>query len=623
MRIRTFVCAIAFGGLLVPMFARADGMVISPPNYWVEETGQKAAILYEKGVETMVLSTSFQGNTKDFAWIVPTPSKPDVSKGTQEVFTNLQRLTQTFDDYQQPLGLGAGVKLENVGSSGVTVIEEKQVDYYDVAVLAATEKDALSNWLKDNGYNFPEAASYLLQEYINNHWYFVAMRVNPESLAFTNVSQQLRAGGATPVVLRFSTERIVYPLRISSALERTPVTVDPVSTVIEQPLPIATYVPGAFDQAISVTPGHTPVYLVGSNFPNRQGGISAHIKLRDTTEPYRSILSLHDGAGADRMQFRLGTDSTGTYMQFIQYPGTTGAVAWRTEQPVRIVPGVFYQVAVMWSADKQPEFYLNGEAKKTIAAYGETTWFGKDPEEGSKVVIGGRGASADPLQGDIDDVVVYNRLVYNGDLMNLNNNAAGTLNASQGLSGASFYAPFNASAIAVDGNGKALVQLSAFSGNAAIIKKPTPTIIAPVSSQRITLYVLTDERKDATGFSTQYANWFPKQTVRDLAFASAGAPLLSAGSKKLFVTVLTRTLSGTGTLDDVFFRTAATQETMGTSPGTTGAALDWKFWIFVGGCILLSSILLIFLLWRTRKPRSQPPYPPVQSQPPYPPYNSQ
>jgi hypothetical protein len=575
-------------------------MVIAPPDYWVEETGQKAVIFYEKGVETLVLSTSFRGDAKDFAWIVPTPSKPDVSKGTQEVFTNLQKYTQESSLRLENVGGTLGLGGSQTATDSVTVIEEKQVDYYDVAVLAATDKDALANWLKEKGYNFPESASYLLQEYINNNWYFVAMRVNPESLAFTNVNQQLRSGGATPVVLRFSTERIVYPLRISSALEGKVNPVVPAATSTgSTDVPTPTYVPSAFGQALSLTSGGAPVYVVGTNFPNRQGGIAAHIKLRDTTASYRSILSLHDSTGADRMQFRLGTDSQGTYMQFIQYPATGSSVAWRTDQRLQFVPEVYYHVAVIWSADKQPEFYLNGEAQKTVPAYGETSWFGEDPEEGSKVVIGGRGAASDPLHGDIDDVVVYNRQVYNGDIMNLHSNAASALTASQGLTGASFYAGFNNSTSAVDGNDKILVQLSAFDVAPVVVKRPTTTI-TPIRSQPITLYVISDERKDATGFSTRYANWFPKQTVRDLAFASDGAPMLPAESKKLFVTVLTRTISRTGTLEDVFFRTATSQETLGLSPGESGADVDWKFWAFVGGSAGISVILLVVLLWRTR-----------------------
>lgn len=612
MRIRQLASLLALGALLVPLAVQADGMVIPPPNYWIEETGQKAVIFHEKGVETLVLSTSFRGDAKDFAWIVPSPSKPDVSKGTQEVFTNLQKLTQTQYDIQPMYGLGAS-KLENIGSSGVTVIEEKQVDYYDVAVLAATDRDALSNWLKEKGYNFPESAAYLLQEYINNSWYFVAMRVNPESLAFTNVNQQLRQGSATPVVLRFSTERIVYPLRISSALEQQGEHPVDTPTVQNPDVPVGTFVPGAFDQALSVTPGHAPAYVVGKNFPNREGGISAHVKLRDTTESYRSILSLHDAAGADRMQFRLGTDSQGTFMQFIQYPATGGFVAWRTEQRLHFVPEVYYHVAVMWSADTQPEFYLNGVAQKTVPAYGETTWFGKDPSDGTKVVIGGRSTMNDPLQGDIDDIVVYNRKVYNGDIMNLHSNSARDLTEAQALKGAAFYNSFNGSTAAVDGDGRVLTQLSSFSGT-SVVGQPSSTVASPIQLQSLTLYVITDERKDATNFNTSYANWFPQQTVRDLAFASDGAPLLPADSKKLFVTVLTRTLSGTGTLDDVFFRSATSQETIGTSPGESGADIDLRFWTFLGGTIALSGALLTVLLVRTRKSRPSAPLPPNISQ---------
>ncbi len=613
MNIRTWVCAVAFGSLLVPLFAQADGMVIAPPDYWMEETGQRAVIFHEKGVETLVVSTSFQGDAKDFAWIVPTPSKPEVSKGTQEVFTNLQRLTQVTH----------GVQIENVGGtlglgadsnyrSPVTVIEEKQVDYYDVAVLAATDKDALSNWLKEKGYNFPESASYLLQEYINNQWYFVAMRVNPESLSFTNVNSQLRSGGATPVVLRFATERIVYPLRISSAIEKQQVTAPtPTDTLVtDEGAASATFVPGKFGKAVTVGRVKKLYYRVGAAYPNQVGTIAANIKLRAGSGPYRSIVALHDPQGNDRMQFRLGgSDSGGYFVQFIQYPSTGGFVAWRTNEYIKFTPETNYHVAVTWAPESRPQIYINGEAKSTVPAYGETTWAGKDAVENSVLVVGGRATETNDFDGDIDDLVILNNGMTAPEVAKLAADGADGTGVSVMHGGAAqgsivAFGSFDDTTKLVNGAGVAVPQLTRY----PTIRKTTT--IAPTRSQTITLYVLANERKDATGFSTRYANWFPKTTVRDLAFASDGAPLLPAESKKLFVTVLTRTVSGTGTLEDVFFRTATSQATMGTAPGATGADVDWKFWVFVGGCATLSGVFLVVLLWRTRsRGKPQPPQP--------------
>ena len=61
----------------------------------------------------------------------------------------------------------------------------------------------------NNNYNFPDSASYILDSYIDNGWYFVAMKINPQSLEWKDVPQQLREGHATPVVLKFKTDKIM------------------------------------------------------------------------------------------------------------------------------------------------------------------------------------------------------------------------------------------------------------------------------------------------------------------------------------------------------------------------------------------------------------------------------
>jgi len=203
--------------LFIPAAVSADGMIITPPNFWGRETDQKAAIFYDQGIETMVVSIKFEGNAKDFGWIIPVPNKPTVTKGSQKLFTALAELTQA----QLPTRAGLPDMSQGLGGAQkqpVTVVEEKTIEYYDVKILTSTDKEALTKWFKDNNFNFPETASYILDSYINNNWYFVAMKISPESSQSQTINQELKSGTATPVSLSFKAEHLVYPLRISSVV---------------------------------------------------------------------------------------------------------------------------------------------------------------------------------------------------------------------------------------------------------------------------------------------------------------------------------------------------------------------------------------------------------------------
>ena len=210
--------------LFIPAILSADGMMLTPPNYWARETDQKAVIFYDQGIETMVISIRFEGNAKDFGWIIPVPDKPIVTKGSQKLFSALQKLTQarpptTYGLLDMSQGLS--------GARGpVTIVEEKTIEYYDVKVLTSTDKEALAKWFKDNNFSFPEASSYVLDSYINNNWYFVAMKINPESLQSQTVNQELKSGTATPVAMSFKAKNLVYPLKISSVVTGDPIIID-------------------------------------------------------------------------------------------------------------------------------------------------------------------------------------------------------------------------------------------------------------------------------------------------------------------------------------------------------------------------------------------------------------
>lgn len=194
----------------------ADGGYFPHPGYWVRPGQQKAVIFHEDNTENMILTSNFQGDAKDLVWIIPTPTRPEITKANEKVFTNVQKLVKPQYQYRfeyQTFGKAATAGMEDVG---VVVIESKKVDYYDVNVLLATNSQDLIKWFNDNDYDYPEDYAHVLNYYINKGWYFTAIKVSPESEGATEVIQDLKEGHPTPVKLVFLTEKVVYPLKISS-----------------------------------------------------------------------------------------------------------------------------------------------------------------------------------------------------------------------------------------------------------------------------------------------------------------------------------------------------------------------------------------------------------------------
>ncbi|MDD3887744.1 MAG: DUF2330 domain-containing protein [Patescibacteria group bacterium] len=199
---------------ILPFVVSADGGIIPPPNYYVREDSQKAVIVYDQGMETLILSVEFSGDAKQFGWLIPTPARPEVSKSSDELFKSLEDLTVGERVYQP-----ADMMLERTQGLGspesVTVLERKKIDIYDIAVLESTSSQDLAKWLKENGFQYPENEAYIFDDYIKNNWIFTAVKVQSEFLD-TVASKRLSEGRATPLQLVFKSENIVYPLKISA-----------------------------------------------------------------------------------------------------------------------------------------------------------------------------------------------------------------------------------------------------------------------------------------------------------------------------------------------------------------------------------------------------------------------
>jgi hypothetical protein len=214
----------------------ANGGVFVDFGEHVYLPSQKAAILWDGTTETMIISTKIQSeNLSNMAWVTPVPSSidPQISEGNIEVFNEI---AESFAEYTGGgyyysgseiffsifllfiigavlLGIAfvakkikltvfivlflvmiicasfffflyiyTGGMIAGTSESGyqdVEVLEMKTVDFYDIAVLKATNATNLVSWLEENDFIVSEDSIPILQEYCNlDNFYFIVNKID-------------------------------------------------------------------------------------------------------------------------------------------------------------------------------------------------------------------------------------------------------------------------------------------------------------------------------------------------------------------------------------------------------------------------------------------------------------
>jgi hypothetical protein len=200
--------------LFLAILSFADGFILWKDLSPLERADQRAFIYYDEGKETLILSLNYRGAGNDFAWLIPTPSVPNVSKAPDDFFQQLDGMLISLGGYPEMkeghLGdVGASVPM--MGGEEVEVISRQKIGIYDVAVVKSTDPYALKNWLDREGYKLPSSAPNILKPYIEKKWCFVAVKISKDEFKGKRIGE----GYLSPIRIDFATPTILYPLRVS------------------------------------------------------------------------------------------------------------------------------------------------------------------------------------------------------------------------------------------------------------------------------------------------------------------------------------------------------------------------------------------------------------------------
>jgi hypothetical protein len=149
------------------------------------------------------------------ALVMPVPARTAFALGDEPAFARVAALTRPRVEQRERYRLFAesgddgegGGAPRATGEGAVEVVDAQQLGPLGVVTLRGDDAGVVTTWLRDHGFPVPRGLEPIAQEYLDRGWLLVAVRLRG------------RAGGEVrrlqPLVLRFPSDEVVYPLRMS------------------------------------------------------------------------------------------------------------------------------------------------------------------------------------------------------------------------------------------------------------------------------------------------------------------------------------------------------------------------------------------------------------------------
>lgn len=196
-----------------------------PQGEEVRIAEEEAAIVWNPATRTehFIRKAAFHSTTRAFGFLVPTPTKPELSEVTDDVFRELaEGIAPRIDrarGYKISLGswlvegcrtLSTGMKKGEtaLADDPVRVIATGHVAGFDASVLEADDAAALARWLGDHGFAQSPQLTQWLARYVAERWKITAFVVASDEPGTKRFDVETRA-----IDMTFQTDRPFYPYR--------------------------------------------------------------------------------------------------------------------------------------------------------------------------------------------------------------------------------------------------------------------------------------------------------------------------------------------------------------------------------------------------------------------------
>jgi len=204
----------------------------------------QVAIVRDGNRTVMTMSNDFEGAVKDFATVIPVPTritKEQIHIGERKLIDHLDAYTAPrLVEYHDPdpcrqvmymedsSGGGGGARTvrrfngnkKSAARLGVTIEAKYTVGEYDIVILSAKQSSGLQIWLSREGYKVPPKARKILGSYIKQKMKFFVAKVNLKEMA------KREANGDSPflrpIQVAYESNKFMLPIRLGTVNSNGP-----------------------------------------------------------------------------------------------------------------------------------------------------------------------------------------------------------------------------------------------------------------------------------------------------------------------------------------------------------------------------------------------------------------
>ncbi|MEO6722784.1 MAG: DUF2330 domain-containing protein [Ferruginibacter sp.] len=231
MKNKLIIIAVIIG--VSPMLYSFCGFYVSKADGTLKNKTSQVILVRDGNRNVITMYNDFQGDTKDFAMVVPVPvvlKKNDIHVVDQAIFQRLNdysapRLVEYYDENpcnsyktvmdmevkSAPMSEMVVSGYSRKKSDGVKVEAKYIVGEYDILILSAKESGGLKEWLTTNGYKIPAGAEEVLEPYIKSNLKFFVVKVNEKE------KKKLPGNFLRPLQISFNSPKFMLPIRLGMA----------------------------------------------------------------------------------------------------------------------------------------------------------------------------------------------------------------------------------------------------------------------------------------------------------------------------------------------------------------------------------------------------------------------
>ena len=314
--------------LLAPAVAQACGGFFCQ-NVPVDQTGENIVFVADGTTVQAFVQVQYQGEATEFAWIIPTPSLPEVGVSSDAIFPYFAQLYRreaflnatdhgSCGPYCWDDQFAGGDTVQDTGfadagtGGGVEVIEQGQTGPYDFAILRATDAQVLFDWLGANDYNLPATAIAAVEPYalMGDETHFVALRLQKDA----------SVGDLQPVKLTYAAEQPMVPIQLTAIAAQPDMPIYVTVLGASRAVP-ENYLDAVLIEAPQTYYGTESIELIG-NAVDQAGG---HAFVTTFAGPTRDLPPLFIEGSNFRLEGLAELTDAGAFLRELRSRGFTGS----------------------------------------------------------------------------------------------------------------------------------------------------------------------------------------------------------------------------------------------------------------------------------------------------------